>query len=292
MVKCYFYMKYFRIFFAAAAFALLLFIVFIVRGQGGSAAAAGGDILKPEKALTRDEALVFLRDSWRDRGRKVTIRFADGNPDKSAVLALMNSAETSCGSLAAEAERVCYQTSAGADGGVYYEMWCSFGGDSGILSARQEALDEKLSEISEALGPRADYETVYRFVSDNVSYDNSLALVSGMGRLAAENYYKRCAYGALVDGRTVCTGYARAFEAICHSLGLECWVVTGSKNGVTHAWNVVGDQGVRKYIDCAVSPEERVFLLDDAEMEARGYALDPDCRIPSRYGNREQEHGR
>lgn len=46
------------------------------------------------------------------------------------------------------------------------------------------------------------------------------------------------AYSALVDGETVCAGYARAFQYILQKLGIPCYYCTGYA-GESHAWNIV-----------------------------------------------------
>ena len=46
------------------------------------------------------------------------------------------------------------------------------------------------------------------------------------------------AYSALVNGQTVCAGYARAFQYLMQQLGIPCYYCTGSA-GERHAWNIV-----------------------------------------------------
>ena len=46
------------------------------------------------------------------------------------------------------------------------------------------------------------------------------------------------AYSALVNGSTVCAGYARAFQYIMIKLGIPTYYCTG-KSGGDHAWNIV-----------------------------------------------------
>lgn len=48
------------------------------------------------------------------------------------------------------------------------------------------------------------------------------------------------AYGALINGRCVCAGYAAAFKPQANAAGLECIVVTGAQKGtLPYAWNKV-----------------------------------------------------
>jgi len=46
------------------------------------------------------------------------------------------------------------------------------------------------------------------------------------------------AYSALVNGRTVCAGYARAFQYVMQQLGVPCYYCVGYA-GEDHAWNIV-----------------------------------------------------
>ena len=46
------------------------------------------------------------------------------------------------------------------------------------------------------------------------------------------------AYSALVPGRSVCAGYARAFQYLMQQLGIPCYYCTGT-SGEDHAWNIV-----------------------------------------------------
>lgn len=48
-------------------------------------------------------------------------------------------------------------------------------------------------------------------------------------------YEDYTAYGALIDGEAVCSGYASAFVALARRCGLEAYIVKSD----THAWNVI-----------------------------------------------------
>lgn len=55
------------------------------------------------------------------------------------------------------------------------------------------------------------------------------------------------AYNCLIDGGSVCEGYALSFYELCKAVGVDCRVVTGtaygSKGSGNHAWNVVKVNG-------------------------------------------------
>lgn len=46
------------------------------------------------------------------------------------------------------------------------------------------------------------------------------------------------AYSALVNGKSVCAGYARAYQYLLQQLGIPCYFCTGYSGG-DHAWNIV-----------------------------------------------------
>ena len=56
------------------------------------------------------------------------------------------------------------------------------------------------------------------------------------------------AAGASQDGRAVCAGYARAFQAMCDGAGLDVYYV--EDDALTHAWNVIRLYGETYFIDC------------------------------------------
>ncbi len=89
---------------------------------------------------------------------------------------------------------------------------------------------------------------VHDYLIENAYYDHD----------ALNNYYQTAhdptceyifsAYGCLVDGKTVCSGYAKAFQLVLRELGQECAYVTGDAGG-PHGWNCVYLDGDGYYVD-------------------------------------------
>ncbi|MBR6627317.1 MAG: hypothetical protein IKL04_04975 [Lachnospiraceae bacterium] len=79
------------------------------------------------------------------------------------------------------------------------------------------------------------------FVREKYVHDELVARVNYDA--AAE--MSQSAYSALVNGRTVCAGYARAFQYIMQQLGIPCFYCAGY-SGMDHAWNIV-KQGSQYY---------------------------------------------
>lgn len=79
------------------------------------------------------------------------------------------------------------------------------------------------------------------------------------------------AYSALVGGRSVCAGYARAFQYIMQELGVPCYYCTGYA-GENHAWNIVKIDGVYQNVDVTwddtEEPTYNYFNKTDRELAA------------------------
>lgn len=56
------------------------------------------------------------------------------------------------------------------------------------------------------------------------------------------------AAGALVGGKAVCMGYARAYQMLCSAVGIETFFVVSE--GMNHAWNGIVLDGQLLFIDC------------------------------------------
>lgn len=84
---------------------------------------------------------------------------------------------------------------------------------------------------------------IHDYLIENVEYD--------------ENYQSNCTYsiyGALIERRCVCEGYAKAMKYLANSAGIQCELVQGTatnSSGVTeqHAWNCINVDGRWYYID-------------------------------------------
>jgi hypothetical protein len=92
--------------------------------------------------------------------------------------------------------------------------------------------DKKVQQFLATLPEDANSTTkimkAHDFIADSCVYD-----------LEYENGYT--AYAAIVYGRALCEGYAKAFEYICEEMGIPCVVAVGDSVGsnVGHAWNKV-----------------------------------------------------
>lgn len=121
-----------------------------------------------------------------------------------------------------------YQYRYGPDGNVA-EIDLIFNSVSGKLDTAKPEFENAAASIAKTTyGKYTDYEKevqVHDELISKVVYDKNAPL-------------NQSAYSALVSGRTVCAGYARAFQYIMQLLGIPCYYVTGYA-GENHAWNIV-----------------------------------------------------
>lgn len=97
-----------------------------------------------------------------------------------------------------------------------------------LENARQsfDAAAQNLLAGAENLGSDHEKEKyIHDALAAAVTYD-----------LAADR--NQSAYSALVDGKSVCAGYARAYQYLLQQLGIPCYYCTGYSGG-DHAWNIV-----------------------------------------------------
>ena len=97
-----------------------------------------------------------------------------------------------------------------------------------LESAKQRFNAAAQNLLSGAASLGSDYEKekyVHDALAAAVTYDLSADM-------------NQSAYSALVNGRSVCAGYARAYQYLLQQLGIPCYYCTGYSGG-DHAWNIV-----------------------------------------------------
>lgn len=119
-----------------------------------------------------------------------------------------------------------------------------------LPAARERFLEEAEAILSQARGLKSDYERE-RYVHDALAGRVEYDLNSNMSQSA---------YSGLVTSRTVCAGYARAFQYLMQQLGIPCYYCTGYA-GEDHAWNIVRLEG--EYYNVDVTWDDTAQLTHD-----------------------------
>lgn len=146
----------------------------------------------------------------------------------------------------------------------------------------KKAFEARANEIlNGAAALDSDYEKekyVYKMLIDKVEYDEEAEL-------------HQSPYSAMVYGKTVCAGYARAFQYLMLELGVPTFYCTGQSKG--HAWNIVRLESGYYNVDVSMADvkqsPEKYFNRTDEDLEnthqRSGYStILPQCRTKKYSG--------
>jgi len=110
-------------------------------------------------------------------------------------------------------------------------------------------------------------KTIYDWICTNVTYDDEHL---GMGTDPNdENAYRlhHTAYAALLNGTSVCQGYALLMYYLLLEMGIDCRMVAGQGNGGAHGWNIAEIDGLYYNLDstwdAVCYPNYQYFLLNE-----------------------------
>jgi len=131
----------------------------------------------------------------------------------------------------------------------------------------------------ETYGSYTDYD------KERIAHDTLIGKV----KYDANAPMNQSAYSALVYGRTVCAGYARALQYVLQQLDIPCYYVTGYA-GENHAWNIVklsdGYYNVDSTWDDTNPNTYDYFNCSDADYASDHMRRDLSIYLPSCNGNR------
>ena len=118
--------------------------------------------------------------------------------------------------------------------------------DKEDIDIAQTKINEEKNKILELVNGKSDYEKlkiIHDYLVDNIEYDTTLL---------GDNIYN--IYGALVNKKCVCEGYAKTYQYLLNEIGIENVIVIGtgtnSRNETeNHAWNYVKLNGLWYAVD-------------------------------------------
>ena len=130
-----------------------------------------------------------------------------------------------------------------------------------------QAAAEVLAQVPEHA---TDYEKIlfiHDWIIDHTTYDSD-------GRDSGRGGIYSSAYGAIVNGKAVCSGYANAFQYFMNQFGIEGDTISGLANGESHGWNYVVLDGEYYWVDVTWDDS----TIDDEFMQQlfHRYMLVPD----------------
>ena len=119
-----------------------------------------------------------------------------------------------------------------------------------MLGIMERAVDEEVARLVKRLFCSGMSDGVKAYIAHNylaktVEYYNREDATS------LERSYMQSAYGALINKKCVCQGYAEAYKRILNEVGIDCAVICGKIKGSLehHAWNAVILEGESYHVD-------------------------------------------
>ena len=260
--------------------AILLSLLFLLQAAFLPAAAEEPTASDVPQLETADAVIAFIRGEL--VGRSAELRF---KADDQAVAGL---------TLAS----ICAHTGTGTEGD-YLRLSLNYalpqivkGADDVYVmrpvyyttAAQEAAVGDYVETVLAGCTAEDDAQTaqyLYDYLCKNVTFDLE-------NLYNDEDLLKYTAYGAAVNGRAVCQGFATLYYRLALAAGLECRIVTGKRGDVAHAWNIVkiGDQWYHldassgaQLLDSSAYFMKRLFdgytirYGDETAAEIRGYSF-------------------
>lgn len=119
-------------------------------------------------------------------------------------------------------------------------------GSANDINKKKAAMEAALTKILQA-APTNVYDRIKYFhdtIIAGCEYDTP---AKNNPNAFPESYE---AYGALVNNKAVCEGYAKAFKILCDRSGIPCVLVGGTAKNQPHMWNYVMIDGKYYLVDC------------------------------------------
>ncbi len=159
--------------------------------------------------------------------------------------------------------------------------------------------EEKLNDLKKAVKNVAalaqqhssdDYERiifVHDYLIKNAIYDHDALNEYEKASHSPSCEYIFSSYGCLVNGKTVCSGYAKAFQLIMREMGYDSTYVVGDA-GERHGWNCVYLDGEGYFVDVtwddgdlAVEVPFYNYAFITTEMLSRTHRIDMPFKMPA-----------
>ena len=175
-----------------------------------------------------------------------------------------------------------------AENSTYFNI--NYNSEVQARKAKRLVEEKKKSIISSLSG--SDYKkikAIHNYLVKNIEYDQN--------HTSKETY---SLYGALIDNRCVCEGYAKAFKYLVNSVGIDCELVRGvatNSSGISesHVWNAVYLENNWYYVD--VTWDDPIIIGNGVVLDSTRYRyfligkkrLDKDHVIEKSFSNNGRE---
>ena len=164
----------------------------------------------------------------------------------------------------------------------YLYLTIAYTVDYFTTAAQEEVMDAAVEQVVQQLGLNVLSDEgkvcrIYEYITEHVSYDHA-------GLNDENDLLKYSAYGALIEGSSVCQGYASLFYRLALECGVDARVISGL--GVTgtsqgrHAWNIVKLNDRYYNLDATWDAERAIHGVDYAYFLKSGSNFTDHIRDP------------
>lgn len=149
------------------------------------------------------------------------------------------------------------------------------GGITDYLNSREIELYNETVRFMNSVKGKSDYEVclaAHDWICDNVTYDDDAAKEDND---LSYVYDSTSSYGGVVEGYTICGGYAESYQLLTKCCGIETYYVVGKvPEGGYHAWNISRINDQYYAIDCTYddngTDRYKYFMVSDEFMKNVG----------------------
>ena len=104
-------------------------------------------------------------------------------------------------------------------------------------AAQEQQVTDKVNQVISSLSlsgksTEEKIRAIYGYITGHVTYDYANLYNTGYK-------LKHSAYAALINGTSVCQGYALLFYRLCLEAGIDARIISGISFNDAHAWNIV-----------------------------------------------------
>lgn len=201
---------------------------------------------------TVEEAAALVREGIENRQETVTVAYLASSYDESIMQQVLDAALEHTG-VPTQGDYLrwqmgkCYMSASGYSSGDKYYLTLSYAPEYYTTAQQEAELDLAVEALLDelALDTATDYEKIcgiYDYICENVVYDEA-------GLAAKESDLIYTAYAALINGTSVCQGYANLFYRLALELGVDARLISGEGDNEPHGWNIVKLNGKYYNVD-------------------------------------------
>lgn len=165
--------------------------------------------------------------------------------------------------------------------------------DRAKIAAKKMTLEAKISQILGTIPaniPEVEREKrIHDYIVSTVRYDTAAAANPNPVNDFLPHAFD--IYGAAIEGKAVCEGYAKLFQYLCYRTGIQATQISGIADGGGHMWNAVKLDGDWYELDATWADQETdviyygFFNLTHSEM-AQSHAASTEIPYPQAIGTK------